>query len=81
MDTCVVMPTPFECICCHEIRTIADKTGTSESSSIQCITEHEGFEVVCLNVWVLQTSYFTLTTLWNMGYKRRTTTRVSLSYI
>ena len=25
---------------------------------VTCITEHEGFDAVCLNVWVLQTSIF-----------------------
>ena len=23
-----------------------------------CITEHEGFDAVCLNVWVLQAGFF-----------------------
>ena len=26
-------------------------------SEVRCITEHEGFESVCLNVWVLQAAY------------------------
>ena len=56
---CEVMPTATECVCCQEISATADKIGTSESSAIQCITDHEGFDAVCLNVWVLQTSYFT----------------------
>ena len=25
---------------------------------VQCITDHPGFEAVCLNVWVLQSAYF-----------------------
>jgi len=49
------MLTSTEC----EIRATADKTETIGSMSIKCITEHEGFEAVCLNVWVLQASYFT----------------------
>ena len=53
------MPTATECVCCHETKATADKTGTSESGSIQCITKHEGFDAVCLNVWVLQACYFT----------------------
>ena len=55
----MLMPTPTECVCCQEITAIADKSETSESGTIQCITDHEGFDVVCLNVWVLQASYFT----------------------
>ena len=27
-------------------------------AQISCITEHQGFEPVCLNVWVLQAGYF-----------------------
>ena len=56
---CEVMPTPTERVCCREISATADKIGTSESSAIQCITNHEGFDAVCHKVWVLQTSYFT----------------------
>ena len=26
--------------------------------AVSCITDHEGFHGVCLNVWVLQTAYF-----------------------
>ena len=29
-----------------------EETGTS------CVTEHEGFDAVCLNRWVLQTAYY-----------------------
>ena len=28
-------------------------------SQIDCVTDHEGFEAVCLNVWVMQAAYFT----------------------
>ena len=28
------------------------------TGGISCITNHEGFESVCLNVWVLQAAYF-----------------------
>ena len=53
------MPTQTECVRCQEITATANNTITSESSTIQCITDHEGFDAVCLNVWVLQTSYYT----------------------
>ena len=33
-----------------------EQYGSTES--VDCITEHEGFEAVCLNVWVLQTVFF-----------------------
>ena len=28
------------------------------ASKISCITDHEGLESECLNVWVLQAAYF-----------------------
>ena len=54
---CEVMPTNHECICCCEVETVVNKFQESEND-ISCITHHEGFESVCLNVWVLQTAYF-----------------------
>ena len=51
------MPTEEECICCNEIESVQQKKGVSELN-MSCITEHEGFAAVCLNVWVLQTAYF-----------------------
>ena len=54
---CEVMPTGLECVCCCEVDEITRKM-QENSTSIQCITEHEGFPAVCLNVWVLQAAYF-----------------------
>ena len=51
------MPTVDECVCCHEVDNVVRKIEESERH-IQCITEHEGFEPVCINEWVLQTAYF-----------------------
>ena len=51
------MPTVAECIWCCEIDTTIQKMGQIQAQ-ISCITEHEGFEPVCLNVWVLQAGYF-----------------------
>ena len=53
---CVAMPTVRESICCCEIERVELKMNESENS-VCCITEHEGFSSVCLNVWVLQTAY------------------------
>ena len=47
---CGVMNTTEECVCCREITTIID--------NIVCITEHPGFNIVCLNLWVLQTACY-----------------------
>ena len=49
------MPTEEECICCCEIAQVVDKL---EGTGAPCITEHEGFNAVCLNMWVLQTTYY-----------------------
>ena len=51
------MATGRECVCCCEIDIVKDKMKES-SNEIHCITDHEGFQSVCLNVWVLQTVYF-----------------------
>ena len=52
------MPTSRECVCCCEIDQVMLKKEES-ANRITCITEHEGFDSVCLNVhvWVLQAAY------------------------
>ena len=50
------MPTVTECLCCCEI----DKVENKMDGGYSCIVEHPGFDAVCLNVWVLQTAYYTL---------------------
>ena len=61
---CVMMPTPEESVCCQEIDAISNKIcsftpeSDIESTPIHCITEHEGFEAVCLNPWVLQAGFY-----------------------
>ena len=58
------MPTPEESVCCMEIDAVSNKVASfmfeSDSGSVpvHCITEHEGFDAVCLNPWVLQTGFF-----------------------
>ena len=52
------MPTNEECVCCREIPKICVKIDDLGSSSIVCITDHPGFNSVCLDVWVLQAAYF-----------------------
>ena len=51
------MLTVAECIWCCKIDITIQKMGQIQAQ-ISCITEHEGFEPVCLNVWVLQARYF-----------------------
>ena len=52
-----MMDTAIECVCCQEIGEMMDKMSENDTE-ISCITNHEGFEPVCLNRWVLQTAYF-----------------------
>ena len=53
----MIIPTSHKCICCCVIERVVMKKEES-ASKISCITNHEGFESVCLNVWVLQAAYF-----------------------
>ena len=46
-----------ECVCCSEIDATNEKMDETEAD-INCIIEHEGFEPVCLNVWLLQAFFF-----------------------
>ena len=50
-----IVPTAEECICCCEIRAVVNKM---ETTGVLCNTEHEGFDAVCVNVWVLQAAYY-----------------------
>ncbi|KAK3084414.1 hypothetical protein FSP39_013231 [Pinctada imbricata] len=54
------MPTALECLCCGEnahaqakIGIYKDKTG----KQLKCITQHPGFNTVCLDEEVLETAY------------------------
>ena len=37
-----------------------NKKDTRKMGEVDCITLHPGFQSVCLDVWVLQTAYFSL---------------------
>ena len=52
---CIVMPSAQECVCCREVYEVVSKTS---SAGVDCIILHPGFETVCLDVWVLQTAYY-----------------------
>ena len=54
---CVVMPTVTECGCCCEIDKVVQKI-QNNPIRVNCITQHEGFNAVCLNRWVLRTSFY-----------------------
>ena len=52
---CSPMPTSIECQYCHEMEEIADRL-KDDGASLQCITDHKQFKVVCLNKDVLYTA-------------------------
>ena len=51
------MAANLECVCSRDVEKTLDKMQESDAE-IGCITDHEGFEAVCLNRWVLQAAYF-----------------------
>lgn len=51
---CMQMPLAKECVCCKETRVLLVLMKNDE---IQCITDHPGFEPVCLNTYVLDTAH------------------------
>ncbi|XP_071148081.1 P2X purinoceptor 7-like [Mytilus edulis] len=52
---CSAMPTRRECKCCRNTNVVDSKV---EEADLKCITEHEGFQVNCLNQYVLETTYY-----------------------
>jgi len=53
------MPSGIECQCCREMEGIVERL-TEDRRSLQCITDHEQFKVVCLNKNVLYTVLVTM---------------------
>ena len=56
---CADAYTWWVCVCCKEVSAAANKhetVGSDEQNA--CITQHAGFDAVCLNVWVLQAGFF-----------------------
>ena len=49
------MLTGGESLCCSEIPKVSSKVN---DANCQCITEHYGFEAVCLNVDVVMTAIY-----------------------
>ena len=45
-------------MCCREISAIDNRLQKSSGGNPCCITEYEGFQPVCLDVWVLQMAGF-----------------------
>ena len=52
-----------ECVCCSEIDCVVAKNNEAVEAEglnepLVCITQHPGFNAVCLNHWVLQTAWY-----------------------
>ena len=53
------MPTTHESVCCTEIGQLWQKVKEQgPETQISCITEHPGFQSICLDFWVLETAYY-----------------------
>ena len=50
------MPTARECLCCKEVDEVS--AVMQEFPDISCVTDHPGFQPVCLDVNVLRTAYY-----------------------
>ena len=62
------MPTARECVCCYNIPQMQQKI-SQLPAPVSCITLHQGFNNVCLDIWVLQTAfYFYKQQYGNYGY-------------
>ena len=59
---CQPMPSSREYVCCREIQVVEQKLQDSDVK-LQCITEHNSFDPVCRNVWVLQTASSTISNM------------------
>ena len=51
---CQPLDTEEECLCCREIDVMASRLDKAE---VKCITEHDGFQTLVLNVHVINTAY------------------------
>lgn len=48
-----------KCRCCNEVEAASLKNSEAVAEGLpQCITDHPGFQTVCLNRWMLQTAWY-----------------------
>ena len=62
-ENCQILNRNEECTCCSEFPEICNKNREAvEMGEVAdtpvCITQHPGFQAVCLNRWVLQTAWY-----------------------
>ncbi|KAK3712317.1 hypothetical protein QZH41_017253, partial [Actinostola sp. cb2023] len=56
---CTSMPSVEECVCCVELPKVWQKVKDQRPQhDMKCITEHPGFKSTCLDIWVLETAYY-----------------------
>ena len=57
---CTPMPSGIECQCCREMDELEERLMKYSRDSLMCITDHEQFNMVCLNNNVLYTAMVTM---------------------
>ena len=62
-ENCQILNRNEECTCCSEFPVICNKNREAVemgevAEAPACITQHPGFQAVCLNRWVLQTAWY-----------------------
>ena len=73
---CQVLGRVEACICCQKIEAVQNKlikavtSGECEEQP-QCITQHPGFQAVCINRWVLQVAWYQYKQQYKATYDRR----------
>lgn len=71
---CQILNRNEECTCCSEFSQFCDKnreaveTGEVAEAPV-CITQHPGFQAVCLNRWVLQTAWYQYKQQYSQSYE------------
>ena len=73
---CQVLGRVEACICCQEIEAVQNKlieavTSGECQKQPQCITQHPGFHVVCINRWVLQVAWYQYKQQYKAAYDGR----------
>ena len=73
------MTTSHENICCFEVDRIVEKKEEG-SSAVSSIIDHKGFHSVCLDVWVLQTTYFNYRQYYGVAEEKAVQLSVVISF-
>ena len=50
------MPTAVDCVCCHDIKEVMKIM--KGSPTLRCVSNHEGFDDVCLNRYAVQVAVY-----------------------